>query len=92
MSDTEGARSACDKAIAIDPAKADAYFIRGSILVGNSKTNAKGEVLPPPGTIESFKKYLELSPNGDHVGAARDILKALGVTNVASANVAPKKQ
>jgi len=84
MNDSEGARLACDKAIAIDPTKADAYYIRGTILIGNSKTNAKGELLPPPGTIESLKKYLELSPNGDHVGAARDMLKALGVTNVAA--------
>src|SRR5258708_4982064 len=83
-SDTEGARSACDKAIAIDPAKGEAYFVKGAILIGNSKTNAKGELVPPPGTIESLKKYLELSPNGDHVGDARDMLKALGVTNVAS--------
>ena len=91
MGDTKGAQSACDKAIAVDPAKAEAYFIKGSILIGNSTTNAKGELVPPPGTIESLKKYLELSPKGDHVGDARDLLKALGVATAGSATVATKK-
>jgi TPR repeat protein len=91
MSDTGGAQSACDRAIAVDPAKAEAYFVRASILVGNSKMNAKGEVVPPPGTIEALKKYLELAPNGEHVGDARDMLKALGVTTVASATMSKKR-
>jgi len=32
---TEAALAACDKAIGADPTKADAYFIKGSVMLGN---------------------------------------------------------
>ena len=35
-------------------------------------------MIPPEGTVESLKKYLELQPNGPHAQEAKDILAALG--------------
>lgn len=71
--DTAGAMAACDKAIAADPKKADAYFIKGSLLVAQSQT-INGKVVPPPGTVEALNNYLELAPNGPHAGDVRQML------------------
>jgi tetratricopeptide (TPR) repeat protein len=62
----DGALAACDKAIAADPRKADAYFIKGSLLVGASTTDSSGKITAPPGAAEALKRYLELAPNGPH--------------------------
>lgn len=78
MGNTEGALAACDKAIAADPAKADAYFIKGSLLLANSKMDAKGNAVAPPGTAEALKKYLELSPEGPHAADVKAMLEYIG--------------
>ena len=75
----EGAVGACDKAIAADPAKADAYFIKGSSLYGSGKLDKEGKYVPPPGTAEALSKYLELQPNGAHAADVKAMLDALGV-------------
>jgi tetratricopeptide (TPR) repeat protein len=75
IGDVDGALGACDKAIAADPKKADAYFIKGSLLVGESKTDSGGKVTAPPGAAEALKRYLELAPNGAH---AKDVKEMLG--------------
>lgn len=74
----ELALAACDKAIATDPNKADAYFIRGWLLDAGSKTDSNGKVIALPGTAEALKKYLELAPNGPYAGDAKRMLKSLG--------------
>jgi tetratricopeptide (TPR) repeat protein len=79
----EGALAACDKAIAADPSKADAYFIKGSLLVGESKTDSSGKLIAPPGAAEALKKYLELAPDGPHAKDVKDMLAFLG-SNVES--------
>jgi tetratricopeptide (TPR) repeat protein len=71
------AMDACDKAIAADPTKANAWFIKGSILMGDSDEDANGKPLPPPGTVEAFKKYLALDPHGPHAGEAQQMLDYL---------------
>ncbi len=71
------AMEACDKAIAADPTKANAWFIKGSILMGDSDEDANGKPLPPPGTVEAFKKYLALEPHGPHAGEAQQMLDYL---------------
>ena len=71
------AMTACDKAIAADPTKANAWFIKGSILMGDSDEDASGKPLPPPGTVEAFKKYLALEPHGPHAGEAQQMLDYL---------------
>ena len=42
-------RSACDKAIAADPKKADAYFIKGSSLFGEGALDKSNKFVVPPG-------------------------------------------
>ena len=74
---TDEALAACDRAIALDPSKADAYFIKGSALYGNGKIGADGKYQVPPGTIEALKKYLELAPDGGHAPDVHAMLDAL---------------
>ena len=71
------ALEACNKAIAADPSKANAWFIKGSILMGDSDEDANGKPLPPPGTVEAFKKYLSLEPRGPHASDAQQMLDYL---------------
>jgi tetratricopeptide (TPR) repeat protein len=73
--------SACDKAIAADPKRADAYFIKGRALYENSKTDASGKHLAPAGTIEALKKYLELVPDGPHATEAKLMLEGIAAPN-----------
>jgi len=73
-----GALDACGKAIAADPNKADAYFIKGSLLVGESKTDASGKMIAPPGAAEALKKYLALVPNGAHADDVKQMLSFIG--------------
>jgi uncharacterized caspase-like protein len=65
---------ACDKAIATNPTKADAYFIKGSLLMAASKMDSKGNLIPPVGTADALNKYLELAPQGPHAGDAKAML------------------
>ncbi|HWX54452.1 MAG TPA: tetratricopeptide repeat protein [Verrucomicrobiae bacterium] len=74
----EGAVTACDKAIAADPNKADAYFIKGSSLYGNGKLDAQNKYVVPPGTAEALNKYLELAPDGTHAADVKAMLEAVG--------------
>jgi Tfp pilus assembly protein PilF len=60
----DAAASACDKSIAADPNKADAWFFKG---VSQSKLNN-------PAANEALSKYLQLEPNGIHAGEAKKLL------------------
>jgi len=73
----EEAIVACDKAIALDPNKADAYFIKGSALFGNGKVGSDGKYQVPPGTVEALNKYLELAPDGPHAQDVHTMLDSL---------------
>jgi tetratricopeptide (TPR) repeat protein len=75
---TEGALVACDKAIAADPNKPDAYFIKGSLMMGNGKLDAQGKYVAPAGTAEALNKYLELAPDGPHANDVKEMLQAIG--------------
>jgi tetratricopeptide (TPR) repeat protein len=74
---TEAALAACDKAIAADPTKANAYFIKGSVMLGNGAVDSKGKFVVPKGTVETLKKYLELQPNGAHASDVKEMLNAI---------------
>ena len=55
------------KATQLDPSNAEAWYLLGSCLVASMGYEKKGEQMVPvlaPGTIEAYKKYLELAPNG----------------------------
>lgn len=73
------ALAACDKAIATDGTKADAYFIKGSVLFGDSKI-VNGKMVPPDGAVQALQKYLQLAPSGSQAADVRDMLKAAGQT------------
>jgi tetratricopeptide (TPR) repeat protein len=75
---TEGALVACDKAIAADPNKADAYFIKGSLMMGAGKLDAQGKYTAPAGTAETLNKYLEIAPDGPHANDVKAMLQAIG--------------
>jgi tetratricopeptide (TPR) repeat protein len=74
--DVKAALAGCDKAIAADPNKADAWFIKGSLMVADSKGGPNGKMIAPKGTIEALRKYLALAPNGPH---AKDVQEMLAV-------------
>jgi tetratricopeptide (TPR) repeat protein len=77
MGDVAAALDGCDKAIAADPNKADAWFIKGSLMVADSKAGPNGKMIPPKGTIEALRKYLALAPNGSHVKDVKEMLAAV---------------
>ena len=67
----------CDKAIAADPKKADAYFIKGSSLYGEGALDKSNKFVVPPGTVEALKQYLVLAPGGPHAQDIKLMLDAL---------------
>jgi len=67
----------CDKAIAADPKKADAYFIKGSMLFGDSKIDKNNKIVVPAGTVEMLRQYLALAPTGPHASDVNQMLDAL---------------
>ena len=71
---------AFDKAIAADPKNADAYYFKGANLINLAKTDSNNAVTAPAGTAESFRKYLELQPNGVHAAEAKSMLALIGST------------
>jgi tetratricopeptide (TPR) repeat protein len=81
--DTEGKKKAAeafDKAIAADPNKADAYFLKGSDLFALVTTDSQGKMVPAPGTTEALQKYLEIAPTGPHAEEAKQMLAALNTS------------
>ncbi len=73
----KAAAQAFDKAIAADPARADAYYWKGTNLIG-AATLQGDKMVAPPGTAEAFQKYLELAPTGPHAEEAKAMLAGLG--------------
>jgi tetratricopeptide (TPR) repeat protein len=69
--------AACDKAIAADPRKADAYFVKGSSLYGEGKLDKNNKYTVPPGTVEALKQYLVLAPDGPHAQDVKSMLDGL---------------
>jgi tetratricopeptide (TPR) repeat protein len=67
----------CDKAIAADPKKADAYFVKGSSLYGEGAVDTSKKYIVPPGTVEALKQYLVLAPDGPHVQDVKAMLDGL---------------
>src|SRR5580704_16495677 len=67
----------CDKAIAADPKKADAYFIKGSSLYGEGALDKSNKFVPPPGAVDALKQYLALAPDGPHVQDVKAMLDGL---------------
>jgi len=85
------AEVAADKAIAADPKKAEAYYIKGQSLIPQATVDPKTQkVVAPPGTVEAYQTYLELAPDGPHAADVKGILEGIGA-QVKSTYKAPKK-
>jgi tetratricopeptide (TPR) repeat protein len=87
------ANAAFDKCLAADPTRAEAYYQKGINLLG--KATLQGDkTVAPPGTAESFQKYLELSPTGPNADSAKALLASMGSsveTSYGTKKKAPKK-
>lgn len=77
----DDAAAAADKAIAVDPNKADAYYIKGQALIAKATVDPKtNKITAPPGCVEAYQKYLELQPTGPRADEVKGILQGIGAT------------
>lgn len=76
----EAAGDEFKKAIAADPTYADAYYQLGLYLTSKATTDAKGNIVAAPGTIENLQKYLQLKPDGSFAPSAKELIASLGGT------------
>jgi Tfp pilus assembly protein PilF len=80
---TEEALPMLQQAIRDDPTLATVHFFLGVALFRTSPRQPTAEapdrVAGRPGTIEAFERYLQLDPEGEFAGPARDYLEQLGV-------------
>ena len=66
-------------AIAADPNRADAYYIKGQALIQKVTVDPKTQkVIAPPGCADAYQKYLELAPDGPHANEVKEILTGIG--------------
>jgi tetratricopeptide (TPR) repeat protein len=73
------AEAAADKAIAADPKRADAYYIKGQALIPKATVDPKTQkIVAPPGCVEAYQQYLELAPDGVHAADVKGILEGIG--------------
>ena len=77
---TQGAIDAFKKATAAKPDFANAYYQLATALVGTATMNADGSVVPAPGTVEAYQKYLELEPSGPYAASAQAMVQTLSAT------------
>ncbi len=88
----EDAAAAADKAIAADPNKAEAYYIKGQALVQKASVDPKTQkVTVPPGCVDAYQKYLELAPEGAHATEVTAVLTGIGETVKSSYKASKKK-
>ena len=77
----DAAVAAADKAIAADPTRPIPYYLKGQALVGKSTIDEKsGKIIPPPGCLEAYQKYLELAPNGPYAPEVKAVLAEVSTT------------
>ncbi|HEU5340533.1 tetratricopeptide repeat protein [Edaphobacter sp.] len=87
------AAAAADKAIAVDPNRADTYFIKGQALIPKATVDPKTQkIVPPPGCVEAYQKYLALAPDGPHAADVKGILQGIGQTIESSYKAGRKKK
>ena len=75
----QDAVAACDKSITADQNKADAYFLKGSVLVNSGRLDSSGKRYVSAAAVEALKKYLELAPSGSHAAEAKQLLDSVVV-------------
>ena len=77
---TEGAISAFTKATEVQPDFANAYYQLATVLVGTAQMKEDGTVVPAPGTVEAYQKYLDLDPQGPYAASAQAMVQSLSGT------------
>jgi tetratricopeptide (TPR) repeat protein len=82
--------AAFDKAIAADPKKAEAYYQKGINLIAKAVVDKDGRMSAPAGTEAAFRKYLELSPNGQFADTVKQMLAMIGAKIETQYGTAPK--
>ena len=83
---------AADKAIAVDPKRADAYYIKGQALIPKATVDPKTQkIVAPPGCVDAYQTYLELAPEGPHAADVKGVLEGIG-EQVKSSYKAGKKR
>lgn len=84
--------AAADEAIKVDPTSAIDYYLKGNGLVAKTTMDPKTQKLvPPPGCMEAYQKYLELDPDGPYAADVKSILASFGQT-IDTSYKAPKKK
>lgn len=63
---TQDAAAACRKCLQVNPARANAWFILGSVLFADAPIDGKGGVIFSAEERQALEKYLELAPDGSH--------------------------
>jgi len=74
----EAASDTFKKAVDADPEYADAQYQYGLALSAKATTDAKGNIIAPPGAVEALQKYLDLKPDGPYAQSAKEMIAALG--------------
>jgi hypothetical protein len=75
----DDAAAAADKAIAADPKRADAYYIKGQALIPKASVDPKTQkIIAPPGCVEAYQQYLEMAPEGPRADEVKQILAGIG--------------
>jgi tetratricopeptide (TPR) repeat protein len=73
--------AAADKGIALDPNQPILYYLKGNGLVAKTTMDDKThKLVPPPGCMEAYQKYLQLAPDGPYAGEVKQILASFNQT------------
>ncbi len=81
LNQPDGTAAAADKAIAADPTKPIAYYLKGQALINKASVDPKTQkIVAPPGCAEAYQKYLELAPDGQFAAEAKSVLAEMGQT------------
>lgn len=75
--DTAGAGEAFKLATEADPKHVNAHYQLAMTLIGQAQMDDKGNVIPPPGTIEALQKVVELAPGSAQAEQATAMLATL---------------
>ncbi|MBZ5563028.1 MAG: tetratricopeptide repeat protein [Acidobacteriia bacterium] len=73
----DDAANALKKATEADPKNSNAFYWLGMALLGKAEYKPDGSIVPVPGTVEAFQKYLELDPKGQWAEAAQASIQQL---------------
>lgn len=75
IGDTQNGPAACRKAVQVEPTRANAWFVLGSMLFADAKIDAQGKVAISAECRQALDKYLELAPDGPHASDVKAMLQ-----------------